>query len=121
MACANNKMAVLDSDSGKLIATPAIGDDPDGLVFEPATSRVFVSNVDGTLTVIQEDSADKFTVLQNVTTQRGCRTITLDEKTGRVVTCAPKFGPTPAAVKGGPRPRPPVLPGTFEAIVVGLK
>ena len=42
-----------------------------------------------------------YTVLQTVTTQRGCRTIALDEKTGRVVTCAPKYGPMPAAVKGG--------------------
>ena len=77
--------------------------------------------VDGTLTIIQEDSPDSYSVCQTVTTQRGCRTITLDEKTGRVVTCAPKFGPVPAAVKGGPRPRAPVLPGTFEAIVIGLK
>lgn len=120
-ACANNKVAVLDSDSGKLVATPVIGDDPDGLVFEPATNRIFVSNVDGTLTVIQEESADRFTVLQNVATQRGCRTITLDEKTGRVVTCAPKFGAAPAPVKGGPRPKASVLPGSFEAILVGLK
>jgi YVTN family beta-propeller protein len=120
-ACANNKMVVLDSDTGKVIATPTIGDDPDGLTFEPATGRVFVSNVDGTLTIIQEDSPDKFSVLQNVATQRGCRTIALDEKTGRVVMCAPKFGPTPVAVKGGPRPKAPTLPGSFEAIVVGIK
>jgi YVTN family beta-propeller protein len=120
-ACANNKVVVLDSDSGKVIATPAIGEDPDGVTFEPATGRIFSSNVDGTLTIIQEDTPDKFTVLQNVTTQRGCRTITLDEKTGRVVTCAPQYGPTPAPVKGGPKPKAPVLPGTFEAIVVGLK
>jgi YVTN family beta-propeller protein len=120
-ACGNNKVVVLDSDSGKVVATPAIGDDPDGLVFEPATGRIFVSNVDGTLTIIQEDSADKYSVLQNVTTQRGCRTITLDEKTGHVVTCAPQYGPAPAAVKGGPRPRPQVLPGTFQALVVGVK
>jgi YVTN family beta-propeller protein len=120
-ACANNKAVVLDSDSGKVIATPAIGEDPDGLTFEPATGRIFTSNVDGTLTIIQEETPDKFTVLQNVSTQRGCRTIALDEKTGRVVTCAPQYGPAPAPVKGGPRPKAPVLPGTFEAIIVGLK
>jgi YVTN family beta-propeller protein len=120
-ACGNNKIAVLDSDTGKLIATPAIGTDPDGLVFDPGTKRIFISNVDGTLTIIQEDSPDKFTVLQNVTTQRGCRTIALDEKTGRVITCAPKYGPAPAPVKGGPKQKAPTLPGTFEALVVGLK
>jgi YVTN family beta-propeller protein len=120
-ACANNKVVVLDSDTGKVIATPLIGDDPDGLVFEVKTGRIFSSNVDGTLTVIQEESPDKFTVLQNVKTSPGCKTITLDEKTGRVITCAPQFGPKPAPVKGGPKAKAPVLPGTFEAIVVGLK
>jgi len=120
-AGANNKVAVLDSDTGKLIATPAGGEDPDGLVFDPATNRIFVSNVDGTLSIIQEDSPDKYTVLPSVATQRGCRTIALDEKTGRVMTCAPKYGPAPAPVKGGPRPKAPVLPGTFEVLVVGVK
>ncbi len=119
--CANNKAVVVDSDSGKVVATPAIGSDPDGAVFEPATSRVFVSNVDGTLTILQEESPDAFSVLQTVATQRGCRTVTLDSKTGHVVTCAPKYGPPPAQVKGGPRPRPSVVPGSFEAIVVGIR
>lgn len=120
-ACANRKTVVLDSDSGKVIATPSSGDDPDGLVFEPATKRIFVSNADGTLTIIQEDSPDTYSVAQTVATQRGCRTIALDEKTGRVATCAPQYGPTPAPVQGGPRPKAPVLPGTFEAILIGLK
>lgn len=120
-ACANNKMVVLDSDSGKVVATVAIGDDPDGLVFEAATGRIFVSNVDGTLTVIQQGASDAYSVLQTVTTQRGCRTIALDDTTGRVMTCAPKYGATPPPVRGGPRAKAPVLPGTFEVIVVGLK
>lgn len=119
-ACANNKVVVLDSDSGKVVATPMIGGDPDGLVFEPATRRIFSPNNDGTLTILQEDSPDDYSVLQTVTTQTGCRTIALDEKTGRVVTCAPKFGPKPASADGRPM-RAPVLPGTFEAIVIGLK
>jgi YVTN family beta-propeller protein len=120
-ACANNKAVVLDSDTGKVIATPTIGDDPDGLAFEAKTGRIFTSNVDGTITIIQQESPDKYSVLQNVKTSPGCKTIALDEKTGRVLTCAPQFGPRPAAVKGGPRPKAPTLPGTFEAIVVGLK
>ena len=51
----------------------------------------------------------------------GAKTIGLDEKTGRVVTCAPKFGPKPAPVKGGAKPKAPILTGTFEAIVIGAK
>jgi YVTN family beta-propeller protein len=118
-ACANNKAVVLDSDSGKLIATPAIGDDPDGLAFDPQSHRIFTSNVDGTITVIQQDSADKYSVLQTLKTAPRCRTITFDAKTGNVLTCAPQYGPTPAPVAGGPKPRAPILPGTFEAFVVG--
>lgn len=118
-ACANNKAVVLDSDTGKVVATPAIGDDPDGLTFDPKNHRIFTSNVDGTISVIQQDSADNYSVLQTVKTAPGCRTITFDEKTGHVITCAPQYGPKPAAVAGGPKPRAPILPDTFEAIVVG--
>ena len=118
-SCGNNKVAVLDSDTGKLIATPTIGDDPDGLTFDPTNHRIFTSNVDGTMTIIQQDSADKYTVLQNVKTPPGCKTIAFDSKTGHVVTSAPQYGPKPARVPGGPAPRAPLIPGTFEAVVIG--
>ncbi len=119
-ACANNKVVVLDSDSGKVVATPVIGEDPDGIAFDPATHRIFSPNNDGTLTILQENSPDDYSVLQTVATQAGCRTIALDDKTGRVVTCAPKYGPKPAAADGKAK-RAPVVPGTFEAIVIGVK
>jgi DNA-binding beta-propeller fold protein YncE len=118
-ACGNNKAVVLDSDTGKLIATVAIGDDPDGLAFDPKNHRIFTSNSDGTITIIQQESADKYSVLQTVKTKPGCRTITIDSKTGYVITCAPQYGPKPAPVPGGPRPRAPIIADTFEAIVVG--
>ena len=120
-ACANNKVVVLDSDTGKVVATPASGEDPDGLVFDPKTGRIFTSNPDGTMTIIQQNSPDSYTTVQTVKTEIGCKTIALDEKTGRVVTCAPAFGPKPAPVKGGPRPRAPILAGTFQVVVVGVK
>jgi DNA-binding beta-propeller fold protein YncE len=120
-ACANNKVVVLDSDTGKVVATPASGEDPDGLAFDPKTGRIFTTNPDGTLTVIQQDAPDKYTTLPAVKTAQGCKTIGFDEKTGRVFTCAPKFGPKPAPVKGGPAPRAQALAGTFEVLAVGEK
>jgi len=120
-ACANNKVVVLDSDTGKLITTVVSGEDPDGLVFDPKTSRIFTSNPDGTITIIQQDTPDKYTPRQTVKTEVGCKTIALDAKTGRVVTAAPKFGPKPAPVKGGPKPKAPVLPDSFQVVVVGLQ
>jgi len=118
-ACANNKAVVLDSQTGKVVATPAIGDDPDGLTFDPKNRRIFTSNVDGTISIIQQDSADTYSALQTVKTLPGARTITFDEKTGHVVTCAPQYGPKPAAVPGGPKPKAPIIADTFEALVIG--
>lgn len=120
-ACANNKVVVLDSDSGKIVAMPAAGDDPDGLAFDPKSGMIFTPNPDGTLTILHQDSADAYSAVATVKTATGCRTIALDEKTGRVFMCAPQYGPKPAAVKGGPKPRAPALPGTFEVLVVGTK
>ena len=120
-ACANNLVAVLDSDSGKLITTASSGEDPDGLAFDSSTGRLFTSNPNGTISIIQQDSPDHYTSLPAATTSPGAKTIALDQTTGRVLTAAPKFGPRPAAIKGGGRPRAPILPGTFELIVVGLK
>jgi DNA-binding beta-propeller fold protein YncE len=118
-ACANHKVVVLDSDNGKVVAIPASGEDPDGLAFDPKTGRIFTSNPDGTITVIQQESPDKYSPLQTVKTEPGCKTIAFDEKTGRVATAAPKFGPAPAPVKGGSRPRPPILPDSFQVLLVG--
>jgi DNA-binding beta-propeller fold protein YncE len=120
-ACGNGKLVVFDSDSGKVVATPQIDEDPDALVFEPATQRLFVPCVGGTLNIVQEVSPDRYTVLQTVTTATGCRTITLDEKTGHVFTAAPKYGPQPESGPGEHRKRPPALPDTFEALVIGAK
>lgn len=120
-ACANSRVVVLDSDTGKVVATPAAGEDPDGLVFDVKTSRIYSSNPDGTLSVIQQNSADSYSPQPAVATTTGARTVTSDDRTGRVFVSAPKFGPKPAQVKGGPKPRAPILAGTFEVLVIGPK
>lgn len=117
-ACGNNKLVVLDSDTGKVVATPTIGSDPDGAAFDAATGTIFTSNVDGTLTVIHEDTPDTYTVVQNVKTEPGCRTIGLDAEGGRVFLPTVKLGPKPAPTKEVPEPKAPMLPGTFHLVVV---
>lgn len=119
-ACANGKLVVFDGDTGDVVATPAIDEDPDGLVFEAATGRLFVPCVGGTLNVLQENTPDTYVTLQTVTTPRGCRTLALDEQTGRVVTAAPKYVPVTQTDTANARRRPVPIPDTFEAIVVGL-
>jgi YVTN family beta-propeller protein len=120
-ACANNKVVVLDSDTGKVVTTAASGEDPDGLAFDPKSGNLATSNPDGTMSIIHQDSADKYSLAQTVATMTGAKTIAFDEKTGRFLSSAPKFGPKPAQVKGGPKPKAPVLAGTFEVIAVGQK
>jgi YVTN family beta-propeller protein len=117
-AACGNKLVVVNSDTGAMITTVAIGEDPDGAAFEAATGRIFVPTRDGHLTIIHEDSPDSYTVEQIVPTQRGCRTIALDQKTGRVFLPTGKFTPAEASTTGGPA-REKLIPGTFEVLVVG--
>lgn len=117
--CDNQKMAIVNADTGKVIATPTIGDGPDAARFDAKKQLAFSSNGDGTLTVVHEDSPNKFTVVQNVPTKRGARTIEIDPSTGKIYLITAEFGPKPAPTAEHPHPRPAILPGTFEVIVVG--
>jgi DNA-binding beta-propeller fold protein YncE len=113
-ACGNEKLAVLDSDDGRLVATPAIGHDPDGAVFDARTQRIFTSNKEGTLSVLQEVSPDRYETLQTLTTQPGARTLAMDENTGRIFMPTARTAPVPAG--GGATP---ILPQTFTLLVAG--
>ena len=117
--CANKLMAVLNTDNGKLVTTLPIGSGVDGAAFDADLQLAFSSNGEGTLTVVHEDSPDKFSVVENVATQRGARTIELDQKTHRVFLVTAEFGPTPAPTADRPRPRPPMVPGTFTLLIFG--
>jgi DNA-binding beta-propeller fold protein YncE len=115
-ACGNGKFVVLNSDTGAILTILPIDKSPDGAAFDPATGRAFAPCRGGTLTVVQEESPDKFSVLQTVATQWGAKTIALDEKTGRIFLPTAKFGPLPT---DGSSHHPPVLPDTFTVLVVG--
>lgn len=117
--CSNKMMAVVDSQSGRVVATPAIGDGVDANGFDPETGFAFSSNGDGTLTVVHEDSPDKFSVVENAKTVSGARTMALDTKTHRVFLSCAEYGPPPAPTADRPRPRPSVVPGTFAILVLG--
>jgi DNA-binding beta-propeller fold protein YncE len=117
--CDNKMMAVVDADSGKVLATPAIGDGVDATAFDPGTGLAFASCGEGVLTVVREDSPNKFSVAENVKTQEGARTLALDEKTHQVFVVTAKFGPTPAPTADQPHPRHSILPDTFVVLVLG--
>ena len=117
--CHNQIMLVMDADTGKVVTTVPIGRGVDANSFDPVTQFAFSSNGDGTLTVVHEDSPDKFTVLENVGTQRGARTMALDSKTHNVFLITAEFGPPSPPTPEQPRPRPTVLPNTFVVLVFG--
>jgi DNA-binding beta-propeller fold protein YncE len=115
--CDNKMMAVVDSDSGKVVATVPIGEGVDAGSFNPKTQQVFMSCGEGVLTVIHEDSPDKYTVTQNIATAKGARTMALDEdaNTAYLVTAQRDDKPVPAGQ------RPTMVPGSFELIVVSAQ
>lgn len=116
-ACANGFMAVTDARDGHAVARVPIGDGPDGLAFDAARGLVLVPNGrSGTLTVIHEDTPDRYVVRQTVATRTGARTVALDPATHRAYLPTAQFGPKPA---GGEDARPPMVPGSFEVLVVG--
>jgi hypothetical protein len=110
--CSNRLMAISDPDAGKVLATPAIGAGSDGAAFDPGTGYAFSSNGDGTLTVVQQ-TAGKWDVVENIATERGARTIAVDEKTHKVYLPTAKTAPS----TGGGRAT--FLPNTFKVLVVG--
>ena len=110
--CSNRVMAISDPDAGKVVATPAIGAGSDGAAFDSATGYAFSSNGDGTLTVVQQ-TGGKWDVLENIATERGARTIAIDEKTHKVYLPTAKTAPS----TGGGRAS--FLPNSFKVLVVG--
>ena len=87
--------------------------------FDPETGLAFASCGEGVLTVVHEDSANKFSVMENVPTERGARTMTLDPEKHRIFLVTAKFGPPPAPTAEQPHPRPAILPDSFVVLVVG--
>ena len=116
--CSNNKMAVVNADSGQVIATVAIGNGPDAAGYDPARKLVFSSNGEGTLTVVRQDSPDKYTVLENAATERSARTMSLDTKTHKIYLSAAQLGAAPEATADNPHPRPKIIPDSFHVLVL---
>jgi DNA-binding beta-propeller fold protein YncE len=112
--CDEKVMAVVNADTGKVVATPAICDGPDAAAFDPSSGYAFASCGDGNLTVIHEDSPDKYTVVENVPTKKSARTMGLDLKTHNIFLPAADFDAPAAGERRGK-----MKPGSFVIVVVG--
>lgn len=116
--CHNKVMAVLDVNSGKVIAAVPIGEGVDANAFDPGTGLAFSSNGEGTLTIVREPAPGKFET-ETIPTQRGARTMALDTTTHKIYLPAAEFGPAPAPTPEAPNPRPAIIKGSFTVLVVG--
>ena len=121
IGCRSGVMTIVDGNTGKIVSTQPIGRGVDAVEFDPDTGLVFFSTGGGSgaLSVFHEDSPDKYTLVEEVKTQAGARTMALDRKTGRVYLSVAQFGPPPEAAPGNTQPRPSIIPGTFSVLVFG--
>ena len=120
-ASAPSVLAVVDATNGKIVATQPIGPGVDALEFDAAKNLIYVSTGggDGTLSTFHEDAPDKYTLVQNVRTLPGARTMALDHKTSTVYLPVADIGAPPAPTADNPRPRARPVPGSFSVLVVG--
>jgi YVTN family beta-propeller protein len=117
--CDGKVMAVTNAEDGSQVARVSIGEGPDAAAFDDKRRLVFSSNGDGTLSVVRQDSADRYRVIDTVQTQRGARTMALDAADGHVYLVTADFMPAAAPTAEQPRPRPTPTPGSFTILTVG--
>jgi DNA-binding beta-propeller fold protein YncE len=111
--CDNKLLVVVNALTGKVVQSLPIGDECDAVGFDHTLSMVYSSNGEGTLTIIRENAADSYSVLQNLTTKKGARTQAVDQDTHKIYLPTGEFAP-----KKTGEFRPSLIPGTFQVLVV---
>jgi DNA-binding beta-propeller fold protein YncE len=115
VGCRSKEFVVLSTETGKVVATVPIGDRVDAGAFDPATKLAFCSCGDGTVSIISQESADKYTVVETLKTKSGAKTMAYDPKTQRLYLPATDS----KAPEGNPSGRPVPVPGTFSLLIYG--
>jgi YVTN family beta-propeller protein len=115
--CHNKMMTMLDTQSGKVVGTTAIGTGVDGAAFDDATQLVFASCGEGVTNIVKEETPEKLRAVQTLKTERGARTMALDLKTHRIYLPSAKFEPAPSPSPGASPARPRIVPNTLKLLV----
>jgi YVTN family beta-propeller protein len=118
-ACHNKILVMLDTNTGKVIATVPIGGGVDGCAFDDVTQLAFASCGDGTTTIAKEETPQKLTVVETLKTEPGARTMALDPKTHRIYLPTAQFQPPPSPSPGASPGRASVVPNTLKLLVYG--
>jgi DNA-binding beta-propeller fold protein YncE len=102
--CSNNSV-VVDPSTGKVVASIKNGTRVDALGWDPGRKLMFIPNGgEGNVTVVHQDSPDKYTVVATVPTFPGAKTIAADLKSHNVYLFQPERGPAPQPPAGAPAP-----------------
>jgi len=113
--CDNKVMAVSDADAGKVVASVAIGEGPDAVVFDDATATAYSANGEsGNITAVHQDDADHYSVIATIPTQPSARTLALDSKLHRLYLSAATLAGAPAEGH-----HPAIKPDSFTVLTVG--
>jgi DNA-binding beta-propeller fold protein YncE len=120
IGCANRRMVILDSNNGSLISSVPIGQGPDDSAYDPETGLVYISNGDGTVSIIRQESPDRYNVRETVKTAPGARNMALDLKTKKIFLPLSDRQPPPPPTAQNPNPRGNVIPGSFRVLVFGM-
>jgi hypothetical protein len=84
LGCRSKIMAVMNADTGQIIASLPIGDHVDATAFDAETKLIFNANGEGTITIIHQDSLDKYSIVETVKTAPRAKTMALDPRTHRL-------------------------------------
>jgi DNA-binding beta-propeller fold protein YncE len=117
--CHNKMMTMLDTQSGKVVGTTAIGTGVDGAAFDDATQLVFASCGEGVTNIVKEETPEKLRAVQTLKTERGARTMAIDPKTHRIYLPTAQFQPPPSPSPGASPTRPTIVPNTLKLLVYG--
>ena len=118
VGCADRRLVVLDATDGHLIATVPTSDLTDAATFDPRTRTVALANGGGSVSLIEEKSADNYVLAGNIATPRGARTMGLDAKGGRLFTATADIASIDPPTAARPYPLLHPKPGTFRLIVL---
>jgi YVTN family beta-propeller protein len=119
VGCSNKLMTMLDTETGKVVATVPIGAGVDACAFDDSTQLAFASCGDGTTTIAKEETPEKLTVVQTLRTERGARTMALDPQTHRIYLPTARFQPPPTPSPGASPSRPTIVSNTLKLLVYG--
>ena len=112
-------LVMMDADNGKIVQSLPISSGVDANVFDPETGLLFVSTRVGKLHIFHEDSPDKLTEVETVTTEFGAKTMGFDPKTHNLFLATADFGAPPAPTQKNPHPERKAIPGTFRVLIYG--